>query len=94
MSFNDYHTNYSGSGVGYPNDHLGINKRVVYEEDLIEEPHRHQHHRRPHYPTETHERVKVVEYEEVPETRYGGVIYQENMETDKYYPRNNRTVWP
>ncbi|KAK7350652.1 hypothetical protein VNO77_09500 [Canavalia gladiata] len=89
-TFNDYHR-ISESSLQYPNADLAYTKRVVYEEDDIERTNRRHHH---HHHPETHERVKVVEYEQVPERRYGtDVVYQENVEVDQYYPQR-RTVWP
>lgn len=70
------------STVEYPNDAPLSIKKIVYEENKVEEPHHHHHlfHRHHHHP-ETRETVKVVEYE-VPERRVGEVVYED------------RTVWP
>ena len=87
----DYRTHVSevereSSTVEYPNAHVSLNKKVVYEESEIEGSHHHHHHHhlfhRHHHP-ETRESVKVVEYEQVPERRVAEVVYEEN-----------RTVWP
>lgn len=57
----------------HPNAHRVLNEKIVYEEDVIGgSRHNHMHH---HHP-ETHERVKVVEYEQVPERR---VVYEEKV---------------
>lgn len=87
----DYRTHVSevereSSTVEYPNAHVSLNKKVVYEESEIEGSHHHHRHHhlfhRHHHP-ETRESVKVVEYEQVPERRVAEVVYEEN-----------RTVWP
>ncbi|KAK2442955.1 hypothetical protein P8452_26754 [Trifolium repens] len=97
----DYHTHISGvrrepsvlSDVArYPNAEMAFNKRVIYEEDEIEGSRRRHHH---HHNPEIRERVEVVEYERVPEVRYGDqVMYQieedVDVETNQYYPRRNR----
>ncbi|KAL5192053.1 hypothetical protein HKD37_04G011224 [Glycine soja] len=65
----------------HPNAHCVLNEKVVYEEDVIGgSRHHHMHH---HHP-ETRERVKVVEYEQVPERR---VVYEEKVayDNDCYY---------
>ncbi|KAL3025276.1 hypothetical protein AAZX31_04G171000 [Glycine max] len=68
----------------HPNAHCVLNEKVVYEEDVIGgSRHHHMHH---HHP-ETRERVKVVEYEQVPERR---VVYEE-----KYFENScNNVAWP
>jgi len=76
----------------YPNAEMAFNKRVIYEEDEIERsPGLHHHHHNP----VIRERVEVVEYERVPEVRYGDKVIYEieegiDVETNQNYPRRNR----
>ncbi|RDX79862.1 hypothetical protein CR513_39651, partial [Mucuna pruriens] len=79
----DYRTQISEvereSSVEYPNAHLSLNKKVVYEENEIEGSRHHHHLFHRHHHPETRESVKVVEYEQVPERRVGDVVvYEEN----------------
>ncbi|XP_029126663.1 uncharacterized protein LOC114915816 [Cajanus cajan] len=59
-----------GLGHHHHSDHRGFNEKIVYE-DVIGGSNHHHGHR--HHPSEI-ERVKVVEYDNVPEKR---VVYEE-----------------
>ncbi|TKY73553.1 hypothetical protein E2542_SST02307 [Spatholobus suberectus] len=71
----------------HPHAHRSFTEKVVYEEDVSGGSHHHRHHH-----PETPERVKVVEYEQVPERRVGEVVYEEKVgyETDRYYSPRSR----
>ncbi|KAL2340955.1 hypothetical protein Fmac_008895 [Flemingia macrophylla] len=76
------------SGYGqHPNTHHSLNEKIVsYAEDMIVGGSTHHSHNH-HHPSDTVERVKVVEYENVPERR---VVYEEKVDYDTYSPRRTR----
>ncbi|CAJ1974956.1 unnamed protein product [Sphenostylis stenocarpa] len=104
MEYNRF-SGYEREPIGYSNyrpvAHREVTEKVVYEEDVIGgegRPHMHNHNHHHHHP-ETRERVKVVEYEEVPERRMGEVVYEESknkmIRSGEYYSeveKESRTV--